>query len=80
MHYTVEKKAMINVDCITNAEVLSLSNIDREKLCREIHQAEHFFVGERTRGMSQRKERLLSHMNNDAKQRYEELMCNTRNL
>jgi CRP-like cAMP-binding protein len=35
--------ASINVDCIINTGVLCLSNTDREKLCKEIHQVEHFF-------------------------------------
>ncbi|HMH31440.1 MAG TPA: Crp/Fnr family transcriptional regulator [Puia sp.] len=68
------EKAMINVDCITNAEVLCLSGIDREKLCREIHQVEHFFRWRTNKGYVAAQRRLLSHMNNDAKQRYEELM------
>jgi len=68
------EKAMINVDCITNAEVLCLSNIDREKLCHEIHQVEHFFRWRTNRGYVATQRRLLSHMNNDTKQRYEELM------
>lgn len=68
------EKAKINVDCLTNAEVLCLSNIDREKLCREIHQVEHFFRWRTNKGYVAAQRRLLSHMNNDAKQRYEELM------
>src|SRR5882757_9378880 len=71
--YTGEK-ALMNVDCITNAEVLCLSNTDREKLCREIHQVEHFFRWRTNRGYVAAQRRLLSHMNNDTKQRYEELM------
>jgi CRP-like cAMP-binding protein len=35
--------ATISVDCITDAEVLCLSSDDREKLCKEFHQLEHFF-------------------------------------
>ena len=38
-----QTKAAINVDCITDAEVLCLTNADREKLCTELHNAEHFF-------------------------------------
>jgi len=71
--YTGEK-ALMNVDCITDAEVLCLSNTDREKLCREIHQVEHFFRWRTNRGYVAAQRRLLSHMNNDTKQRYEELM------
>jgi len=67
-------KATINVDCITDAEVLCLSNEDREKICSEIHQAEHFFRWRTNKGYVASQKRLLSFMNNDVKHRYEELM------
>lgn len=67
-------KATINVDCISDAIVLSLSNQDREKLCREMHQVEHFFRWRTNKGYISSQKRLLSLMNNDAKHRYEELM------
>lgn len=66
--------ASIRVDCITDAEVLSLSNADREKICSEIHQAEHFFRWRTNRGYLASQKRLLSFMNNDTKARYEELL------
>jgi CRP-like cAMP-binding protein len=68
------EKAMVSVDCITNAEVLCLSNMDREKLCSEIHQVEHFFRWRTNKGYVASQSRLLSYMNNDAKKSYEELM------
>src|SRR5450432_540869 len=68
------ERAMINVDCVTDAEVLCLSNTDREKLCREIPQVDHFFRWRTNRGYVAAQRRLLSQMNNDTKQRYEELM------
>ena len=68
-------KATINVDCITDAEVLCLSNADREEICNEIHQAEHFFRWRTNKGYVASQKRLLSLMNNDAKHRYEELMA-----
>lgn len=67
-------KAKINVDCITDAEVLCLSNTDREKLCNEIHPIEHFFRWRTNKGYVASQRRLLSLMNNDAKTRYEELL------
>jgi CRP-like cAMP-binding protein len=67
-------KATINVDCITDAEVLCLSNDNREKLCSEIHQVEHFFRWRTNKGYVAAQKRLLSFMNNDAKHRYEELL------
>ena len=66
--------ASINVDCITDAEVLTLSNSDREKICSEIHQVEHFFRWRTNRGYVAVVKRLLSMMNNDTKVRYEELL------
>src|ERR1700743_4014907 len=67
-------KATTTVDCITDAELLSLSNDDREKLCKEIHQVEHFFRWRTYRGYVAAHKRLRSFMNNDAKGRYEELL------
>jgi CRP-like cAMP-binding protein len=68
-------RATINIDCITDAEVLCLSGSDREKLCDEIHQVEHFFRWRTNRGYVASQKRLLSFMNNDAKKRYEELLA-----
>jgi len=67
-------QATINIDCITDAEVLCLANGDREKLCNEIHQVEHFFRWRTNKGYVAAQKRLLSFMNNDAKHRYEELL------
>ena len=65
-------KATINVDCINDAEVLCLTNADREKLCTELHPMEHFFRWRTNKGYVASQKRLLSLMNNDAKSRYEE--------
>lgn len=67
-------KASINVDCITDAEVLCLSNDDREKVCSELHQVEHFFRWRTNKGYVAAQKRLLSFMNNNVKYRYEELL------
>lgn len=67
-------KATINVDCITDAELLCLTNHDREKLCKEIHEVEHFFRWRTNRGYVASQKRLLSVMNNNVKFRYEELL------
>ncbi|MGH2664758.1 Crp/Fnr family transcriptional regulator [Flavobacterium sp.] len=68
-------KATINIDCITDAEILCLSNGDREKLCSELHQVEHFFRWRTNKGYIASQKRLLSLMNNDTKKRYEELLA-----
>jgi CRP-like cAMP-binding protein len=67
-------RASISVDCITDAEVLALSNEHREQLCSELHQAEHFFRWRTNKGYVAAQKRLLSFMNNDVKYRYEELL------
>ena len=67
-------KATINVDCITDAEVLCLTNDDREKLCNELHQVGHFFRWRTNRGYVASQKRLLSFVNNNVKYRYEELL------
>ena len=67
-------KATINVDCISDAEVLSITNDDREKLCNELHPAEHFFRWRTNKGYVASQKRLLSFMNNNVKYRYEELL------
>ena len=67
-------KAAMNVDCVIDAEVLSLTNDDREKLCKELHPVEHFFRWRTNRGYVASQKRLLSFMNNNVKYRYEELL------
>jgi CRP-like cAMP-binding protein len=67
-------KATINVDCITDAEVLCITNSDREKLCSELHNVEHFFRWRTNKGYVAAQKRLLSFMNNNVKYRYEELL------
>lgn len=69
-----QSKASISVDCITDAEVLYISNADREKLCHELHNAEHFFRWRTNKGYVAANKRLLSLMNNNVKYRYEELL------
>jgi CRP-like cAMP-binding protein len=70
-----QSRATVNLDCITDTEVLSISNADREKLCNELHPVEHFFRWRTNKGFVASQKRLLSFMNNDAKKRYEELMA-----
>jgi len=70
-----QTSATISVDCITDTEVLCLSNHDREKICNELHQVEHFFRWRTNRGYLASQKRLLSFMNNDTRIRYEELLA-----
>lgn len=67
-------RATINIDCITDAEVLRLTNNDREKLCSELRHAEYFFRWRTNRGYVAAQKRLVSFMNNNIKYRYEEFL------
>lgn len=67
-------KATTNLDCLIDAEVLSITNGDREKLCREIREVEYFFRWRTNKGYVAAHKRLLSFMNNSVKDRYEELL------
>lgn len=69
-----QTKATINVDCVTDAEVLFITNSEREKLCKELHEIEHFFRWRTNRGYVASQKRLLSFMSNDAKAKYEEFL------
>jgi len=70
-----KSKATVSLDCITDAEVLVLTNDDREKICNDIHKAEHFFRWRTNKGYVALQKRLLSVMNSNVKQRYDELMA-----
>jgi CRP-like cAMP-binding protein len=67
-------KATIHVDCVTDAEILCITGDDREKLCREMSNAGHFFRWRTNKGYVAAQKRLLSFMNNNVKFRYEELL------
>jgi CRP-like cAMP-binding protein len=67
-------RATIGIGCITDTEVLCLSNKDREEMCKKIHQVEYFFRSRMTNEYVASQKRLLSTMNNDVKYRYEELI------
>jgi len=67
-------EATVNLDCVTDTEVLCLSHADREKLCDEIQALAYFFRWRSNKGYVAAQKRLLSFMNNNAKHRYEELI------
>lgn len=67
-------KATVSLDCVTDAQVLRISNTDREEICSQVHQVEHFFRWRTNKGYVASQKRLLSMMNNDVRHRYEELL------
>lgn len=72
--YFKETNASLNINCLEDVEVLCLSLSNREKLCADLHKIEHFFRRKSNFGYIALQQRILSLMNNNAKQRYEELL------
>ena len=72
--YFKETIATINIDCIEECELLCLSLINREKLCSELHKIEHFFRKKSNAGYVALQQRILSLLNSNAKERYEQLL------
>ncbi len=69
-----QSRATVNLDCVSDANALCLSNEDREKVCKEIHEVETFFRWRSNKGYIGLQKRIMSLLNNDARSRYEELM------
>lgn len=66
--------AIINIDCIENSELLSISYDDREKLCAGMQKMEHFFRKKSNAGYVAQQRRILSLLNNNARERYEQFL------
>lgn len=66
--------ATVNLDCVSDADTLCLSNEHREKVCKEIHEVETFFRWRSNKGYIGLQKRIMSLLNNNARSRYEELM------
>lgn len=73
--YFNQTKATLNIDCVEDTEVLCLSLYNREKLCSEMHKIEHFFRRKSNAGYIALQQRILSMLNNNPQQRYEELLA-----
>lgn len=67
--------ASLSADCLEEVEVLSLSLQNRDKLCAELHKIEHFFRRKSNGGYIAMQRRVLSLLNNNARERYEQLVA-----
>ena len=67
--------ATLNIDCVEDVELLSLSFVNKQKLCSEFHKMEHFFRMKTTLGYISLQQRILSLMNDDALSRYRQLFA-----
>ena len=70
--YFSAAKSTLNIDCIENTELLCLSLQNRDKLCAEMHKIEHFFRKKSNFGYVALQRRILSLLNSNAKERYEQ--------
>jgi CRP-like cAMP-binding protein len=72
--YFSQTKATLNIDCIEEVEILCLSLHNREKICADLHKIEHFFRRKSNMGYVALQRRILSMLNSNAKERYEQLL------
>lgn len=72
--YFNQTKATLNVDCLEDTEVLCLSLENRDKICAELHKIEHFFRKKSNAGYVALQRRILSLLNSNAKERYEQFL------
>lgn len=72
--YYNQSKATVNIDCIEETELLSLSYVNREKLCAEMHKMEHFFRKKTNKRNIALQNRILSLLSSSAQERYDKLL------
>jgi len=72
--YFSQTKATLNINCIEEVEILCLSLHNRDKICAELHKIEHFFRRKSNMGYVALQRRILSMLNSNAKERYEQLL------
>lgn len=71
--FVMQTPATLNIDCIEDVELQSITFINKKKLCAEFHKMEHFFRIKTTLGYVSLQQRILSFMNDDAQSRYRQL-------
>ncbi|RKE87712.1 CRP-like cAMP-binding protein [Epilithonimonas arachidiradicis] len=74
--YFNQTNSTLNIDCIEDVEVLSISLENREKICAELHKIEHFFRKKSNFGYIALQQRILSLLTHSAKERYEQMLSN----
>jgi CRP-like cAMP-binding protein len=78
--YFNETKANLSIDCIEEVELLCLSLHNRDKICADLHKIEHFFRRKSNMGYVALQRRILSMLNSNTKERYEQLLIQYPNL
>jgi CRP-like cAMP-binding protein len=72
--YFSSTAATLLIDCIEDVELLGISLQNRDKICAELHKIEHFFRKKSSMGYIALQRRILSLLNNNAKERYQQLL------
>lgn len=65
------RASSVYVDCLTDCELLYITNEDLEKLCREFHKMEHFFRVKSNAGYVASQERILTMLNLTAVEKFD---------
>jgi CRP-like cAMP-binding protein len=78
--YFNQSTATLTIDCIEEVELLCLSLQNRDKICADLHKIEHFFRKKSNMGYIALQRRILSFLNSNAKERYEQLLLQYPNL
>ncbi len=69
-----KQPASLNLECIENTEVYTLTLHDYQTICKKLHKMEHFFLHKANRGHMASQERILSFLTSSARERYELLL------
>lgn len=67
-------RAISNILCKEDTELLSISFENREKLCAQIQKMEYFFLKKANDSFVKQQQRLLTYMTSDAKRRFDLLL------
>jgi CRP-like cAMP-binding protein len=66
-----QTKAIFDIVCMEDTELLCLSYENREKLCASMHKVEHFFRRKANDSFTKQQKRLLTYLTSDSRKRYE---------
>ncbi len=72
-HYN-RTEATMYLDCMEDSEVLCLTHDKREEMCGQFPNMQYFFRQRTNRGYVALQQRILSLLNNNAKERYEQML------
>jgi CRP-like cAMP-binding protein len=73
-------KAIFNIVCLEDSELICLSYEKRENLCSEMHKMEKFFRKKANDSFVKQQDRLLTYLTSDAGKRYDLLVSEYPNL